>query len=164
MCIYCFSTEKKKGLELVLITAMTYLLAVNNFDGHCNLQTKASQVVVRICRSMKQAERDIWTKNRIHKGDMVPIRSMDLEVVQWEASELCAIAFISMLAMSIFEPVHPELGTISPDTSAIRIFKAIYFVAPFASVSRQSQTVAKPPLPSLWITRYHLLLPYTSPK
>jgi hypothetical protein len=91
---------------------MTYSLAVKKFDCLCNLQTKASQVVVRICRGTKQAERYIWAKNRIYKGDMVPIRPMDLEVVQWEANGLCAIAFRYMLVVNSFELVYSELGAI----------------------------------------------------
>jgi hypothetical protein len=37
---------------------------------------------------------------------------MDLEVVQWEANELHAIAFVCMLAVSTFELVHLELGAV----------------------------------------------------
>ena len=100
-------------MELVLLTAMTYSQAVEKFDSLCNLQTKASQVIVRICRSMKQAERHVWAKNRIHKGDMFPIWPVDPKVVHWEANELCTIAFICMLVTGIFELVDPELGAIT---------------------------------------------------
>ena len=91
---------------------MTYSLAVKKFDSLHNLQTKASQVIVRICRSTKQAERYIWAEDRIHKGEMVPIRPVDLEMVQWEADGLRAIAFGCILVVSSFELVHSELGAI----------------------------------------------------
>ncbi|KAH8750098.1 hypothetical protein BGZ57DRAFT_861168 [Hyaloscypha finlandica] len=91
---------------------MTYSLAVKKFDSLRNLQTKTSQVIARICRGTKQAERQFWAKNRIHKGEAVPIRPMNLEVVQWEANELHAIAFVCMLAVSTFVLVHLELGAV----------------------------------------------------